>query len=95
VVLEAMACGTPVLATQASGIIECLKDDVNGKFIKRNPEDISEKISSLLYDPIKRKNMGIAARETAERFSWDKIAGQYLTVIQDVAREKQTGVSTC
>ena len=95
VVLEAMSCGTPVLATQESGIIECLKDDVNGVFIKRDPEDIAEKISTLLRDPAKRKHMGTAARATAEKFSWDIIAGRYLTVIQDVAREKQTGVSTC
>lgn len=89
--LEAMASGTPVLAPGIDGIVEYLKDGVNGLFIKREPEDIAEKISSLLGDAERRRAMGKEARKTAERFSWEQISAKYLEVINEVAREKKAG----
>ncbi len=94
-VLEAMASGIPVLATETGGIVDYFEDNTNGLFIKREPEDIAEKISSLLKDPLRRKEMGIAARKTAEKFSWDRIASQYLELIRQAAKEKKIGAISC
>lgn len=91
VCLEAMSSGTPVLATKIGGIAEYLEDSINGLFIKRDPIDIAEKISSLLRDPVRMRDMSIAARKTAESFDWEKVADRYLEVIQEAARQKEIG----
>jgi glycosyltransferase involved in cell wall biosynthesis len=95
VCIEAMASGTPVLTTRTGGMAEYLKDNINGLFIKRDPEDIADKISSLLNDPARRRSMGIEARKTAEKFDWELIASRYIEVINDLAREKKAGKDRC
>lgn len=86
--LEAMACGTPALMTPVGGIPEFLADGENGFFIKRDPKDIAEKVMKLMDDPELLQTMRSRARETALRYSWDKVAEQYLSLIQEVAEEK-------
>ena len=49
--LEALRAGSAVLATRVGGIPELLKDGENGFFIKRDGEDIAEKIERLLGNP--------------------------------------------
>jgi glycosyltransferase involved in cell wall biosynthesis len=86
--LEAMACGTPALMTPVGGITECLANGENGFFIKRDPKDIAEKVKTLMDDPELLRNMRSNARETALKYSWDKVAEQYLDLIKEVAEEK-------
>jgi len=95
VCIEALASGTPVLATRTGGIVDYLEDSVNGLFIQPDPDDISAKISLLLNDPAARSAMGTAARKSAERFSWDAVTARYLEVIHQVAQEKKRGGVRC
>jgi UDP-glucose:(heptosyl)LPS alpha-1,3-glucosyltransferase len=85
--LEAMACGRPVIMSAVGGITEYLRDGKNGFSTTRDPQDIAEKIRRLLEDPDLVVRLGACARETAEQFSWKRVAGQYLSVIEALHEE--------
>jgi glycosyltransferase involved in cell wall biosynthesis len=76
VVLEAMACGLPEVATKVGGNSEIIINDVNGYLVPpRSPREMADVILRLLADSALRERIGRAARETiVNRFSWDKIA---------------------
>lgn len=81
VILEAMACETPVVVTKKGGIPLAVKEWRNGVFIRaRRVMDIVEKVNYLLDNDEKRKRMGKTAREIVEqRFAWKLIAQQFYT----------------
>jgi glycosyltransferase involved in cell wall biosynthesis len=72
-VLEAMACGVPVVASNVCAIPEIIQDGLNGFLV--NPgsiRELAEKISALLADPRMRRRMGLSARKTViEKFDWN------------------------
>jgi UDP-glucose:(heptosyl)LPS alpha-1,3-glucosyltransferase len=68
---EAAASGLPLLVTPVNGVRELLEPGVNGFFIDRRPEGISEALRQLSDDPGRRLEMGRAARRSSLRFSWD------------------------
>lgn len=80
VILEAMACHTPVVVTRKGGIPLAVKDGVNGYFVRpRNSSEIAEKVNLLLSNDVKRVKMGENARRTVEeKFSWDLIAELFI-----------------
>ena len=66
VIQEAMACGLPIITTANSGSV--VRDGVEGFIVPiRDSEAIAEKILDLYHDPAKRREMGLAARATAEQ----------------------------
>jgi glycosyltransferase involved in cell wall biosynthesis len=76
VVVEAMACGKPVLATRTGGIPELVKDGETGFLIPfGSPDAISEKLKLLLGDDGLRASMGMRGRSTVEKqFTWRAVA---------------------
>jgi len=76
VILESMACETPVVVTRKGGIPLAVKDGKNGFFVKaRNATDIALKVNKLLENEGMRIKMGKNARKIAiDRFSWEKIS---------------------
>ena len=67
VLVEAMACGLPVVTTTAGGITELVGHDVNGLLC--DPEDvaaIARSIDAVIADPELRRRLGAAGRRTAE-----------------------------
>lgn len=79
VILEAMACETPVVVTRKGGIPLAVKDKVNGLFVRsRNSEDIAAKVNYLLDNPTMREKMGRSARATViNKFEWSIIARRF------------------
>ncbi len=74
VVLEAMACGIPVIAT-AHGPGDIVRDGVDGFIVPiRDPQAIATRLEQLYRDPELRMHMGRNAREQALRHTWDAFA---------------------
>ncbi|HQB85215.1 MAG: Spore coat protein SA [Parcubacteria group bacterium ADurb.Bin247] len=84
VILEAMSCKTPIIATRKGGIPLAVKDGVNGFLIKpRNSTQIAEACNKLLKDDKLNYKMGEAARQTVEQnFTWDKIADKHSRIYE-------------
>ncbi|UCE57523.1 MAG: glycosyltransferase, partial [Candidatus Bathyarchaeota archaeon] len=72
VLLEAMACGLPVIATIVGGIPEIIENMANGVLVPpRNPEAMAETISTLLSNKELGATIGNGARKTVEKkFTW-------------------------
>jgi glycosyltransferase involved in cell wall biosynthesis len=79
VLLEAMACGAPVVATAVGGSREVVEDGVNGLLVPpRDPPALARAIGRLLSDAQLRHSLGERARGTvAQEHSWVAIGQRY------------------
>lgn len=78
VMLEALACGLPIVATDTGGTKELLTDGVNGLVVRmRDADDLAEKIEKLILDPQLEKTMSQESRKLAETLSWSNVAREY------------------
>jgi glycosyltransferase involved in cell wall biosynthesis len=86
VLLEAMACGVPVIGSRVGGIPDIIKHGDTGLLVReKDPDDLSEKLILLLSDRALRQRLIQRGREFVEgNFSWDKIAEQFINVYQEV-----------
>lgn len=72
VVLEAMSCGLPVIATPAAGVADHLRHEVNGlAFAEGDVAAMANHMVSLVLDRRLRERLANGARRTAEALSWD------------------------
>jgi len=90
-VLEAMACGRPVLVSRGAAVHEVLTDQENAVlFPARDPEALSQRIQLLVANPELRRSIaqkGMAlARST---YNWARFAEQNAEVFQEVLREEK------
>jgi glycosyltransferase involved in cell wall biosynthesis len=87
VVLEAMACGLPVITT-THGAGEIVRDGIDGFFVPiRDPEAIAARLEQLHRDPALREQMGRNAREQAMRHTWSAYAQRAADAVLGVATE--------
>ena len=85
VALEAMACGTPVIASQVGGLAFLVKDGETGYHVPdQDPKALCEKLLILLDDPCQREKMGLNAAEYAKDYAWANIASQMLDVYKSL-----------
>ena len=88
VLIEAMSCYKPVIASKAGGITDVVEDGVNGILVP--PGDVpalTKAIRRLAIDKKLRKEMGKRAKKSIdERFNWDKIVNKLILLY--VTKEK-------
>jgi glycosyltransferase involved in cell wall biosynthesis len=87
--LEGMACGKPVVATEVAGIPEAVIDGVTGFVVK--PRDIAalaDRLSILLVDDSLRREMGLKARRHVEaEFNYDTVIPKIAALLREVASD--------
>ncbi|MFH0969507.1 MAG: glycosyltransferase family 4 protein [Patescibacteria group bacterium] len=77
--LEALASGLPLIATDTGGTKELLEDEVNGFIVKmKDSQDLADKIKIMMRNRELRKRMGEESRKKTQNLSWEKVANQYL-----------------
>jgi phosphatidylinositol alpha-mannosyltransferase len=91
VLLEAMAAGVPVVASDIVGYRTVLDDDVQGMLTPpRQPEKLAQAIVGLLQDPTRRERMGRAGRAKVGAYAWSRVAGQILDFYRQVIARRET-----
>ncbi len=85
VALEAMACGTPVVASQVGGLAFLVQDGVNGYVVPGgDPVALSERLSQLISSPELRRQLGQQAAAYALDYSWENITARILELYQEM-----------
>jgi len=88
--VEAMACGTPVVATSAGALPEVMRVGGGGLLVPRDdPDALAKAVSTLLEQPEMRHEMGARARPRIEAtFSWRRVAERTARIYQEVVEER-------
>ncbi len=92
VLLEAMAWGKPVIASDSGGPREIVERDVTGLLIRpESAEDLAQAILMLVGDPDRRIRMGQSgAVRVRDRFSAERMVGQLQALYQEMAGHRPT-----
>ncbi len=90
-VVEAMACGKPVIASNVGGMKDTVAHGVTGFLVRpRDASGLAEAIIKLAKDNNMLEIMGQKARKRAvDLFDWDKIASEYQSLIYSVMKHKK------
>ncbi|MFH1085229.1 MAG: glycosyltransferase [Chloroflexota bacterium] len=74
VALEAMACGTPVIASRVGGLTFTVRDGETGYLVpERDPKALADKLELVLGDACLRARLGRRALQVAQGYSWDLV----------------------
>jgi D-inositol-3-phosphate glycosyltransferase len=85
VALEAMACGTPVVASHVGGLSVTVRDGETGYLIPRHsPQPFAERVAALLADEDLRRAFGRTATESVSGFGWDSVADAIEAVYRQI-----------
>lgn len=84
-VLEAMACGTPVICSDVASLPE-VAGDAAILVDPHNTEELAGALSRVLGDPDLRRNLAERGLQRVRHFSWQKCAEQTLQILESVSR---------
>jgi glycosyltransferase involved in cell wall biosynthesis len=83
-VMDAMACGKPIVASDAAGNPLVVRPEVNGFIVpERDPAALGDALARIVSDPRMRQRMGRASRHLVEtEFGWPHVARHYIEQFQ-------------
>jgi phosphatidylinositol alpha-mannosyltransferase len=83
VLTEAFAAGTPVIASAIAGYSDVVSDGVDGLLVPPgDPQRLAEELQRVHFEPERLQEMGEAARRSAQRYAWPRIADQVTGVYE-------------
>jgi len=90
VLLEALACGLPVVATRVGFAPELVRDGDNGFLVDRAAAAVGDRLDAVDHlDPADRARMSAEARATALRYAWPEIARRYLELVESLRTDRE------
>ena len=84
VLIEAMACGTPVVATKSPGTVEIIADGDTGALVDHDARSIADAIGALLTDRAKRDAQVARARDSVGHYALPAVAERYDRLFQEL-----------
>ncbi len=83
VLTEAFAAGTPVVASEIAGYSDVVTDGVDGVLVPPgDPQRLAEELQRAHHEPARLATMGEAARESAQRYAWPRVADRVTAVYE-------------
>jgi glycosyltransferase involved in cell wall biosynthesis len=90
VTLEAMACGLPVIAAEASGTTNLVRHKVTGTLVDGSePEEFADALEAYALDPDLRRKHGEAALAIAKTMDWDSINANVIRVYKHAIHKRE------
>lgn len=88
VLIEAMACAKPVIASNIAGVRSVVEDGVNGLLCEpKNSEELAGKIKYLLDNPHIAREMGGNGKEKVERiYNWKRVGEKLIKIYREVLK---------
>jgi D-inositol-3-phosphate glycosyltransferase len=94
VAVEAMACGTPVVASKVGGLAYSVQEGHTGFLVPdRDADALAAKIKILLCDDDLRARLGQQANRWAQRYGWSEIANQIIDLYERVQPVEQAAAA--
>jgi phosphatidylinositol alpha-mannosyltransferase len=94
VLIEAMAAGAPIVASDLDAFARVLEDGAAGVLVRRgDPAALARALSQLLGDPARRAQLSAAGREAAAGYDWQVVARKVLAVYETVVLPGVGGVT--
>lgn len=94
VLLEAMAAGVPVVASDIEGYASVITHGVDGLLVPPKDDDqLAEAIATLLRDPDLRARLSSNGRHRADEFRWERVAGRVMDYYHQFLGDKQVSLS--
>jgi phosphatidylinositol alpha-mannosyltransferase len=91
VLIEAMAAGTPVIASHIAGYSDVVTDGVDGVLVPpADPQALAEELQRFWLEPERSSAMGEAGRRSAERYAWPRIADEVSDVYEAAIKPAPT-----
>jgi phosphatidylinositol alpha-mannosyltransferase len=83
VLTEAFAAGTPVIASEIAGYSDVVENGVDGILVPPgDPQRLAEELQRVHHEPERLRRMGEAARRSAQRYAWPRVADQVTAVYE-------------
>jgi D-inositol-3-phosphate glycosyltransferase len=90
VALEAMACGTPVVASQVGGLAFLVQDGVTGYVVPDDdPAALGDRLAQLILNPDLRQKLGEQATYYAQDYSWENITSRMKTLYTGLLEQRK------
>jgi glycosyltransferase involved in cell wall biosynthesis len=86
VALEAAACGLPVIATRANGVVDLVERGGGGMLVERTPAAVADALQELVTYPGRARAHGAAGAAWVRQFTWERSVESFLSIYDELLR---------